>query len=97
MIFRPSPKGSEAPRSVAGEGHIASPDPHFHWEEALRKMSRVLGGTLLIQNTQCQLGLGLSLTPISGVDPPSEDRTPALWRTLFLEISLCPPPHPKAL
>lgn len=44
MIFRPSPKGSEAPRSVAGEGRIASPDPHFHWEEALRKMSRVLGG-----------------------------------------------------
>lgn len=49
---------------------------------------------MLIQNTQCQLGLGPSPTPTSRVSPPSEDRTPALWRTLFLKN--CFLPQPKA-
>lgn len=51
--------------------------------------------TLLIQNTQCQLRPGPSLTPTSGVVPLSEDRTPALWRTLFLESYLCSPLIPR--
>lgn len=47
--------------------------------------------TLLIQNTQGQLGPGLSWTPTSRVVPPSEGRTPALRRTLFLGSGLCSP------